>query len=64
MYNVNCTKLYALFFNSLMLVKPVLMTVLISSNMRLGLLFIQLTVARLLWPANSRLLRNPSMGSG
>ena len=59
-----------LFFNSVMFAKPslflqvFLQTVLISRNMRVGLLFIQLTVARLLWPASSRLLRNPSMGSG
>ena len=71
MYIVQVEYAQTPFCNSVMLVKPsmflefcMLMTVLISSNMRVGLLFIQLTVARLLWPASSRLLRNPSMGSG
>ena len=40
-------------------------TVLISSNMHWIIVQLQLTVARwLLWPASSRLLRNPSIGSG
>ena len=38
---------------------------LISSNMHWIIVQLQLTVARwLLWPASSRLLRNPSIGSG
>ena len=56
-----------LFYNCIMLFNSLffLQTVLISSNMPWIIVQLQLTVARwLLWPASSRLLRNPSIGSG